>query len=465
MKINSKLESHLNTIPLQENKKKESTVTSHSHKILSTATDAESLSGKIISAQANPVISKEANLSRVLIANPNKESPQPLQVIISPTPISNSNHFECATSTETSIYGKMWNHLKTETRSIGNYHYFKLDSKYNTTWLTKEIARIDDSLESIQNEIFSLGSNLTFEKMKETIAKTTEVEKKKKELNSLKNNYENQLSQINAETNLKNDNLYPAIEYVTEKHLSLIDSILRSNLENRYRENIETEKEREELIAYFLNMLGYELKYEGDEIILKIPDEQALKKGLDEIRKINPKFPVLTINTLPGLASDLDFVKEACFNNDIILSLDELIHDSLAHSIQIIQLVICTLYPLEGEIGDYEHFKSEGIKIIRADYETIVEARKSTDKADIEKLEFTLGLLVDTIKNQCRPENMQGYLNCKETLFEKWISFVWGNNPDFSVLLNRRFPGNINIEDNIEHDHLQDLWKTLRARG
>lgn len=142
MKINSKLESHLNTIPLQENKKKESTVTSHSHKILSTATDAESLSGKIISAQANPVISKEANLSRVLIANPNKESPQPLQVIISPTPISNSNHFECATSTETSIYGKMWNHLKTETRSIGNYHYFKLDSKYNTTWLTKEIARM-----------------------------------------------------------------------------------------------------------------------------------------------------------------------------------------------------------------------------------------------------------------------------------------------------------------------------------
>ena len=115
---------------------------------------------------------------------------------------------------------------------------------------------------------------------------------------------------------------------------------------------IDTSKKSLSFIDSALNELGFKqelrLVNKKENIILELPDREALMGGWAKLQEKNPKLnlPELKIFEIQGTLEDDAFLNGYC-NTDILISSDkEFVHDMINHAIPVIILIISSQFSL-----------------------------------------------------------------------------------------------------------------------
>jgi hypothetical protein len=158
---------------------------------------------------------------------------------------------------------------------------------------------------------------------------------------------------------------------------------------------------------HYLPALGYQVQSFYNDIVITLPDRNALIALYNRYRESHRGLPELSIISSPGIATDKDFVQAMIKHDAIIADGKEFIHDHTAHILILLQRILryyptYTLFKAEStehyqlHLDKIEQLKSELIKE-KSDFFTETEARDLSVYLPV--FETLLGALVDTLSS------------------------------------------------------------------
>lgn len=212
----------------------------------------------------------------------------------------------------------------------------------------------------------------------------------------------------------KNKEIYPAVEAPDFPYANCIIENLdeRELLEN----GLASEQFRKEAAQLGV---GYSYDGEGKDMIVYLPDREALLANWNELRKQDPQLPQLTIATEEGIASDRDYA-QAYFNSHVLLcSGKEFYHDSIVH-------VVPTLIQIKALKQEFSAERERVVAMLSKLQKTIEvleqEIQNNPGKHEdlekervVEKLGFLLGYLADVASSRSETgwgtaEGIEGFM-------------------------------------------------------
>lgn len=213
---------------------------------------------------------------------------------------------------------------------------------------------------------------------------------------------------------------------------------------------------------------GFCSRVEKDAIYLDVPDFEALMFYLKSAeQKYGVNLTALKIGKGSGIATDRGFIIVHTKKHVHFSQGPEFLHDFFSH-------VKPTLTCMLKNIPRFKKDRKKMMRAIKEKFDVIEKARQSIQEnnADspigrliekhIDKVEFTLSLMIDAITNQ-ETTDASVFKNDK---FLEYASAVWGlNQPMTNGYLKKRFPDQLDSETREEILLLHDyLFKTIKLK-
>lgn len=158
-------------------------------------------------------------------------------------------------------------------------------------------------------------------------------------------------------------------------------------------------------LMHWLHDLGYVCRKNEKGVFFEMPDREALLCRWERLREQNPNLPSLDINSSEGIASDESFT-EAFLTDDALLSSNkEFIHDSTAHVIPFLELVLQSKH-YKGERGEIVRIiakKYSKIMILQNAYKKhrakLTENECLLIEKQLKKMKTVVGIIIDLISS------------------------------------------------------------------
>ncbi len=251
--------------------------------------------------------------------------------------------------------------------------------------------------------------------------------------------------------NEKSKMIYPAVEVMRLNPIDLILGNIPENISLVQPACDELPKE-----------LGFSRSGQGKDMLVNLPDRDALMANWEQLRETRPELPPLDIATGEGIANDIEFA-EAYFTHDVLLSSGkEFFHDWIAHvTPTLLQMVrLSSGNPTLGK-PSFKKERARMVKILAKTYRTITIVKQEIDAGKYDglkrgnivgKLNFVLGYITDLVSNKSDESWEQEDIDAKSKI-------VWDHS---STLLSRQYFQRRFGRDNLSDVPYETIWERAK---